>query len=65
MLVPVIANLFANGRRFKEEVDDMNPLYRNEKPYALNVLGFIVIYGWFAFGFADGGADCMASNDES
>ena len=31
----------------------------------LNVLGFSIIYAWFASGMADGGANCMASTDES
>ena len=39
----------------------IDPLAGNLRIYALNLAGFLFIYGYFAFGFADDEATCLAS----
>ena len=59
MLVPTLQNINEKGDQGKAD-----PLAGNQKLYALNLTGFLIIYGYFAFGFADDFATCYA-NDES
>ena len=58
MITPVVYNLNTIDVPAHRKID---PLHGNQKVYALNLAGFLFIYGWFAFGFADDGATCLAS----
>ena len=61
MITPVVQNMAKNDVPAHRKFD---PLYGNIKLYALNLAGFLFIYGYFAFGFADDGAICIASWNE-
>ena len=55
MLIPALTNI---NERTGGKID---PIAGNQKIYALNFIGFLIIYGYFAFGFADDDATCYAN----
>ena len=55
MIIPALTNI---NERNQGKID---PIAGNVKVYALNCIGFLIIYGYFAFGFADDGATCYAN----
>ena len=54
MIYPALSNI--NERNLGK----VDPIAGNQKVYALNFIGFLIIYGYFAFGFADDFATCYA-----
>ena len=41
-----------------------DPIVGNEFVYAINFTGFLLIYAYFGFGFADDGAVCLVSTEQ-
>ena len=58
MITPVVQHMAFDNVPAHRKID---PIHGNLKVYALNLAGFLFIYGYFASGFADDGATCLAN----